>query len=673
MEKSTVNKLKIAETVIIILFLLSLAAWLLLRIGFTTAPVELPKNGITYMTVGSDGSLFVAQSDAVYELDENNEEIGKVVLTEQEIVQDMVEKDGNLYVSTMQRNLYLIRENAVAASYQLPVASVAMDCSDEHLYVSCNSGAQNSALLYKFDFDLSLVANTRNTSSLPIMGMKVKPDDSGIFFVDAYFNLFLFDTEDENGELPGFREGAEINVYSVDSPPVDMDYDEENGVCYVLTKFDLQAVKEENGEFTQYMPAYAFDEIAEHILYDPTSGNVFVSMREFREVYIIDGQSGEQESVFSAFYDIEQMFVSKERGEFILRQSEPEGDIILPHVYTFNLASLNNRNAVSAGTTAAMIMTIVFFVAAIPCAIALLSPRKNVQMWNAVVRVGTGVIKARRIFYILIPSMALLILFCYYPIFSSLCYAFMDYRIGFPLRFVGLENFRAIFADSEFWHSVGNMGIFLVADLLKGVIPAFIYAEIIVALRPRTTQYWVRMLLFLPGILPGAAGLIVWTSAILNQYGLLNTFTALFGVAAKDWLADPSVNMFALILIGFPFIGNYLIFYGALTAVPSSFYEAAKLDGCPYYKRLLMIDMPFVTPQLKYLVVTGMIGSVQNVGLLMMTTGGAYGTMTPIYMMYNNINENMYGQASAIALMLFAFLAVVTLISLRTKTVSFDS
>ncbi len=673
MHKKRVSVFKIVELGVILLFLLSLTGWLLLRFGFTTAPTELPRSDIDAMTVGTDGGLYIAQAENVYALDENNEVLAQVTLPEQEIVQDMVEQDGNLYVSTMQRNLYLIRQETIVATYQLPVSSVAMDCSKEHLYVSCNSGAQNTALLYKFDSDLSLIASTRNTSSLPIMGMKVKPDDSGIFFVDAYFNLFLFDPADANGEIPGFLEGAEKNVYSVDSPPVGLDYDAENGVCYVLTKFDLQAVKEQDGEFTEYMPAHSFAEIAEHLLFDPTSGNVFVSMREFREVYIIDGQSGTQETVFTAFYDIEQMFVSRERDEFILRQSEPEGSSIFAHVYTFRLASLNNRNAIAAGTTATMVLSIVFFVASIPCLIGLLSPQRNLRMRKAIARGLTGVFRARRIFYILIPSMALLILFCYYPIFSSLCYAFMDYRIGFPLRWIGLENFRTIFADSEFWHSVGNMAIFLLADLAKGVIPAFIYAEIIVALRPRATQYWVRMLLFLPGILPGAAGLIIWKSAILNQYGLLNSITALFGMTAKDWLADPSVNRFALILIGFPFIGSYLIFYGALTAVPSSFYEAAKLDGCPYYKRLWMIDLPFVTPQLKYLLITGMIGSVQNVGLLMLTTGGAYGTMTPIYMMYNNINENMYGQASAIALLLFAFLAVVTLLSLRTKTVTFDS
>ena len=673
MKRIAAKGLLISTAAIVFLFLLSLSAWLLLRIGFTAAPSELGKAGANYLTVGAEGHLFVAQANTIYELDKDNNEIGTVILPEGMIVQDMTEKDGSLFVSTMQRNLYLIKQGEIVADYQLPVASVAMDCSNEHLYVACNSGAQNSALLYKFDLGLTLIANTRNTSSLPIMGMKVKPDDSGIFFVDAYFNLFLFDTQDSGGELPGFREGAEKNVFSVDSPPVGLDYDAENGVCYVLTKFDLQAVKEENGEFETYMPAYAFDDIAEHLLFDPTSGNVFVSMREFKEVYVIDGKSGKEESVFSAFYDIEQMFVSEERNEFILRQSEPEGDSIVAHVYTFQLSSLNYRNAIGIASTITLILAIAAFVAAVPCVIGLVSPAKNLQMKKAVRYFCTGVFKARRIFYILIPSMALLILFCYYPIFSSLCYAFMDYRIGFPLRFVGLENFRVIFADSEFWHSVANMAIFLFADLLKGVIPAFLYAEIIVALRPKATQYWVRMLLFLPGILPGAAGLIIWKSAILNQYGLLNTITSLFGMAAKDWLADPAVNIFALILIGFPFVGSYLIFYGALTAVPSSFYEAAELDGCPYIKRLLMIDLPFVTPQLKYLCVTGMIGSVQNVGLLLMTTGGAYGTMTPIYMMYNNINENMYGQASAIALLLFAFLAIITVISLRTKTVTFDS
>lgn len=53
-------------------------------------------------------------------------------------------------------------------------------------------------------------------------------------------------------------------------------------------------------------------------------------------------------------------------------------------------------------------------------------------------------------------------------------------------------------------------------------------------------------------------------------------------------------------MMGFPFVGSYLIFYGALMNVPSSYYEAAELDGCALWKRIFIIDIPMISAQIKY-------------------------------------------------------------------------
>ena len=131
--------------------------------------------------------------------------------------------------------------------------------------------------------------------------------------------------------------------------------------------------------------------------------------------------------------------------------------------------------------------------------------------------------------------------------------------------------------------------------------------------------------------------------------------------------------MLSLILMGFPFVGAYLIFYGAIANIPKAYYEAAELEGCGVIRRIISIDLPFVTPQLKYVFVMCFIGSVQNVSRVMLTTKGAAGTQIPIYIMYNYLSDNNFGVSSAMALMLFVILMIATFINLKMKTVDTDA
>lgn len=75
-------------------------------------------------------------------------------------------------------------------------------------------------------------------------------------------------------------------------------------------------------------------------------------------------------------------------------------------------------------------------------------------------------------------------------------------------------------------------------------------------------------------------------------------------------------------MMGFPFVGSYLIFYGGMMNIPDSYYEAAELEGCGPWKRLFTIDIPLIRPQIKYVFITIFIASVQNFGRTYMVTSG---------------------------------------------------
>lgn len=287
-------------------------------------------------------------------------------------------------------------------------------------------------------------------------------------------------------------------------------------------------------------------------------------------------------------------------------------------------------------------------------------------------KLGKTLFKHKFAYISLIPTFLLLAVFYWYPIVSSLFMSLFDYLPGERLEFVGLENFRMVFMNAEFWISFKNTLIFLVTDLLKALLPPILFAEFLLALRSKRTSYAIRVLMFLPGILPGVASMLVWADGIFgsSSSGLLNGLISAIvpSWVSQAWLMNNKTALTALIFMNFPWVGSYLIFFGAISGVDKEIYEAAKLDGCGWLRRMIKIDIPLIVPQIKYVFIQTFIGSVQNYTLILITTGGDYGTNTPALMMYfTTVVQKNYGVASAMGVMLLIFLMVATIINFKMQ------
>lgn len=299
-----------------------------------------------------------------------------------------------------------------------------------------------------------------------------------------------------------------------------------------------------------------------------------------------------------------------------------------------------------------------------------LKTRRKVN--GAFAKFGKAAYKHRVAYLSLVPTFLLLAVFYWYPIVSSLVLSFFDYLPKEKMIFVGLNNLVSVAKNTEFWLSFKNTLIFLVADILKAIIPPVLFAEFLLSLKSEKTSYWIRTLMFLPGVIPGVASMLVWADGIFgpSSSGLLNGFLNLIvpSFASKAWLMDKTYALTCLIAIGFPWVGSYLIFFGAISGLPKEMFEAAKLDGCGWWKKVFSFDIPLIVPQIKYIFITTFIGSVQNYTLIYVTTGGDYGTNTPALMMYKAITvQKNYGIASAMGLFLFIFLIGATAVNFKMQ------
>ncbi|WP_148092022.1 carbohydrate ABC transporter permease, partial [Paenibacillus sp. 598K] len=148
---------------------------------------------------------------------------------------------------------------------------------------------------------------------------------------------------------------------------------------------------------------------------------------------------------------------------------------------------------------------------------------------------------------------------------------------------VGLANYERMLSDPYVAKGLGNLLLLLVAGLFKTVVPPLFVAELIYYLRSKRSQYWFRTGFVTSMIIPSVAGLLIWQNFYDPNVGLLNQALRAIGLGelAHSWLGDPGTAIWAIIFMGFPFIGilSLLIFYAGLIAIPQDMVESAKIDG----------------------------------------------------------------------------------------------
>ncbi len=276
------------------------------------------------------------------------------------------------------------------------------------------------------------------------------------------------------------------------------------------------------------------------------------------------------------------------------------------------------------------------------------------------------------LYVLLLPSFALLAVFCLVPFVWAFTTALYRFEVGEAPVFVGLANYQRYLRDPTLWISFSNM-IFLTgfAVAVTVVIPLTV-AKLIFSLSSDRASYLYRILFLIPIVVPGVATQLIWGELIYGETGMLNQFLGSIGLAAwqRSWLADPHGTLWAIAMIGFPFAGgiNILIYYAGLTAIPESVHEAAMLDGAIGLRKFLTIEVPLVLSQIKLLVILTIIGGVQAFeGLLVLTRGGpGFNSMVPgLWMYFNAFTFQQMGYACAIGVILFLLILGLTVVNLR--------
>jgi ABC-type sugar transport system permease subunit/outer membrane protein assembly factor BamB len=278
-----------------------------------------------------------------------------------------------------------------------------------------------------------------------------------------------------------------------------------------------------------------------------------------------------------------------------------------------------------------------------------------------------------RIAYLMIfPTLALLLVFNYYPAFSGLFHAFTEWSPGARTEWVGLANFEFLLTDRFFLSSFRNTVVLVIVAILKTLTMPLLVAELIFAIRHNKARYWLRTLFIVPLILPLVVEILLWNNMYDPTIGLFNQTLIALGRAdwTRAWYGDENLALGSIIFIGFPWVSAFalLVFYGGLISISEEIFDASKVDGASGFRRFLHIDLPMLIGQIKLLLILNFINAVQTFELVYLTTGGGPGsaTYTPaLELYYQAMRMHKMGVASAIGMVLFVIIMAGTIVNMR--------
>ncbi|MER7332778.1 MULTISPECIES: sugar ABC transporter permease [unclassified Micromonospora] len=269
----------------------------------------------------------------------------------------------------------------------------------------------------------------------------------------------------------------------------------------------------------------------------------------------------------------------------------------------------------------------------------------------------------------LLPALALLAVFFVWPAITAVQLAFYDYRVVSPAEFVGLDNFVRMGDDPRFWTALANSGLFLVGMLpILVVVPLFL--AVLVNLPLRGIKMF-RLVYYLPVVTSMVAVAIAW-NYVYHQRGMLNWLLSSIGLLDQpvQYLLEPGWALPALVLVeSWKSLGYYMMIYLAgLQSIPRDLYESASVDGAGPWRRLRSITVPLLRPYIAVVTVLAALDSMQVfTSVFVMTQGGPQdATLTLGYYLYDEAFRHFnMGYASAMGLVLWAILVVLSLVSYR--------
>jgi multiple sugar transport system permease protein len=270
----------------------------------------------------------------------------------------------------------------------------------------------------------------------------------------------------------------------------------------------------------------------------------------------------------------------------------------------------------------------------------------------------------------LAPALLGLIFYTFIPIFGVVQISLTSWDGLKPAAYAGLGNFREIFSEDIFFPpSVVSTLFFALFSVVVGTIYAFVMAMLLNQKIGGRGLF--RSVFFLPYVVPTIGAAIVWAWMFESNFGIINYGLNLAGLNKVRWLGDELTATPALGIMTIWGFGNFIVIYLAgLQGIPRTYLEAVEIDGGTAWHKFRHVTLPLLSPVILFNVLTSIVVNLQVfVPAFSITRGGP--NSSTLYMVYyifrTGFMNNRFGYASAVSLIFFAFIALVTAVVYSTS------
>ena len=250
----------------------------------------------------------------------------------------------------------------------------------------------------------------------------------------------------------------------------------------------------------------------------------------------------------------------------------------------------------------------------------------------------------------------------------------MSFRMGFYEKYnyytevgtgFGLSTFKFVLNDPNFQKALMNTFLIVIVAVPVSMIIALAIALLLNAGIKASKVF--QAIYFLPYVTSVIAIGIVWSWLFHSDFGYINQFLGLFGVEPIQWLNDPKMAIWALIIFniwsGLAF--KIVIFLSGLQNIDPQYYKAAQIDGTPKWKVFSRITLPLLSPTVFFLTITSVIGSFKVYNEVFALFGGKPGPanscMTVVYYIYDMFyGSSQVHKAAAASIILFVIILIIT-------------
>lgn len=277
----------------------------------------------------------------------------------------------------------------------------------------------------------------------------------------------------------------------------------------------------------------------------------------------------------------------------------------------------------------------------------------------------------RHAYLFLLPALLLYAAFVVVPTLQVFAYSFFSWDNGIAQDFVGLANYARLGSDRVFWVALGHNAIWVVLTLAFPLLAGLLLAAILADRTPRTIQI-VSAIYFIPRTIPLVVAGIIWGWIYNPLFGLLNYGLDIVGLGqlAGAWLAEENTALLSLNVVGaWTFFGFCVVIYlGAIQSIDPSLYEAAEVDGAPWWRKFRDITVPLLNNSTLFLGLYAAIEAMRFFDLIWVTTQGGPGYATEVltthvYKTFFLVGD--FGYASVLSVILLAIVLSLSAIAFR--------